>query len=113
LVQLNFRKTVQPLTEEYEIKPSIWDGTIRQITVHFPPGCNALVEVKVYHGGTQILPEKGGLALDDATPTFVVNRPVRAGDPIRVEWINHDDTYEHTVSVIVGIIRKPIEVPIL
>lgn len=113
MTQLNFRKSIAALAEEYEIKRSIWDGNIREITVHFPPGCNALVEVKVFHGSTQILPEKGGLALDDATPTFIVEREVRAGDSIRVDWINHDDSYAHTVSVIVGIIRKPLEAPIL
>jgi hypothetical protein len=104
MTQLNFRQTVPALSEVYEIKRSLETGIIKEITVHFPPGCNALLEVKVFHGSTQILPEKGGLALDDATPTFTVERYVRVGDPIRVEWINHDDTYEHTVSVVVGIV---------
>lgn len=113
MTQLNFRKSIAALAEEYEIKRAIWDGTIKEIIVHFPPGCNALVEIKVWHGSTQLLPEKGGLALDDATPTFVDDREVRAGDPIRVEWVNHDDTYSHTVSVVVGVIRKPLEAPIL
>jgi len=110
LAGLNFRKTVQPLTSEYEIKPSTYDGVIKEIIVHFPPGCNSLVEVKVFHGTTQILPEKGGIALDDATQGFIIEREVRSGDPIRVEWINHDDTYEHTISVIVNILRKPLAV---
>ena len=104
MTQLNFRNTVAALSEDYEIKRSLEDGTIKELVVHFPPGCNALVEVKVYHGSTQILPEKGGLALDDTSPTFIVERAVKAGDPIRVEWINHDDTYSHTISVIVGIV---------
>jgi hypothetical protein len=106
VTQLNFRKTVQPLTEEYEIKPVTEYGTIKQITVHFPDGCNSLVEVKVFHGTRQILPEKGGIALDNATPSFVIERDVSLGDPIRVEWINHDDTYPHSISVIVSIVPK-------
>jgi len=105
-MQLNFRKTVQPLTKEYEVKTLEEYGTIKQITVHFPPGCNSLVEVKVFHGTRQVLPDKDGIALDDATPTFTIERDVNLGDPIRVEWINHDDTYEHTVSVIVSTVPK-------
>jgi hypothetical protein len=101
--QLNFRQEVAALSEEHEIKTSLWKGTIKDIIVHFPPGANALVEVRVFHGSTQILPEKGGVALDDATPIFGVERPINLGDHIRVEWANHDDTYEHTISVIVNI----------
>lgn len=104
--QLNFRQTVSSTSDAYEIKSSSWTGTIKNIIVHFPPGSNALVEVKVFHGSTQILPEKGGVALDDATPSFGVERWIRLGDPIRVDWINHDDTYEHTISVVVNIEEK-------
>lgn len=67
-----------------------------------------MVGLKVYHGTKQLLPEKDELALDDATPTFGLDEPVNVGDPIRVDWINHDDTYSHSVSVIVGIIPKGI-----
>jgi len=104
MVQINFRKTVQPLTEESMVKTSPITGTIKQVTMHFPPGCNSLVEVKVYHGSKQIVPEMGGIALDNATPTFIVEEPVKQGDAIKVFWINHDDTYEHTITVVVGII---------
>jgi len=106
MTQLNFRKTVQPLTEEYEVKPSPVTGIIKQVTIHFPPGCNSLVEVKVFHGSKQIVPEKGGVALDDATPSFILEEKVNLGDSIRVDYVNHDDTYDHTISVIVGILPK-------
>ena len=110
MVQLNFRKTISALTEEEEIKYSPFTGTIKQVIMHFPPGANSLVEVKVYHGSKQIVPEKGGVALDNATPTFMIEEPVREGDAIKVVWINHDDTYEHTISVIVGIVPKLVAV---
>ena len=106
MTQLNFRKAVAALTEDYEIKSSLETGTIKNIIVHFPPGCNALIEIKVFHGSTQILPEKDGIALDDASPTFIIEKAVKAGDPIRVEWINHDSVYSHTISVIVGIVPR-------
>lgn len=104
--QLNFRKSIAALTEAFEIKSSLETGTIKEIVVHFPPGCNALVEIRVWHGSTQILPEKGGIALDGATSTFGIEKLIKLGDPIRVEWINHDNAYEHTVSIIVNIEKK-------
>lgn len=104
--QLNFRKSIAALTETFEIKRSLETGAIKEIVVHFPPGCNALVEIKVWHGSTQILPEKGGIALDGATPTFSIEKPIKLGDSIRVEWVNHDNIYEHTVSIIVNIEKK-------
>jgi len=103
MAQLNFRKTVAALTQEEESKSVPATGIVKQIVVHFPPGCNSLVEVKVFHGSKQILPEKGGIALDDATVPFGANEPVKVGDIIKVVWINHDDTYEHTISVVVYI----------
>lgn len=108
MAQLNFRNTTGTLAEDYEVKPSPVTGTIKEVIAHFPPGCNALVEIKVFQGMTQILPDKGSVALDDATQPFSIMRSINLGDPIRVDWINHDDTYTHTTSVVVSIEEKPI-----
>lgn len=64
--------------------------------------------IKVFHGMVQILPEKDELALDDATPTFAMERLINLGDSIRVDWINHDNTYSHTISVIVNIVPEKV-----
>jgi len=100
---INFRKEVQPLTADSEIQEIYVNGTIKEIVTHFPPGCNALVGIKVFLNTQQILPQEGVIALDNATQAFKLAVPCRKSDKLRVDWENHDDTYPHTVSVIVNI----------
>ncbi|MCD6493919.1 MAG: hypothetical protein J7K36_09045 [Archaeoglobaceae archaeon] len=100
---INFRKTVSPLTADSDTKTAYLDGAITEIILHFPPGCNALVGVKVFLNTRQILPQEGVIALDNATQSFKLFVPCKKGDIIRVDWENHDDTYSHTVSVIVNV----------
>ena len=100
--QLNFKKTVSALTEEKETQYSPLTGRIMSAILHFPPGCNSLVEILIRHKTEQILPEPpGGIALDDATPTFNLNHPVVKDEPIEVVWRNHDGLNSHTCPVII------------
>jgi hypothetical protein len=78
-------------------------GKITQITVHFPNGCNALVNVAVFWKNTQILPIAGFLALNDTTPQFFVNTPVQKNDPLIVQINNGDAANAHTVSVVISV----------
>lgn len=105
-MQIVFKKAVSALTEEFEIKRAEMNGIVKDIIVHFPPGCSSLTDVRVFMGTTQVLPRIGYIALDDATPTFGIQEPIKSGDTIRVEWVNTDATYAHTVSVIVNIIKE-------
>lgn len=100
---LSFRKTVPALTADHDIQFANLTGTIYRIVVHFPAGCCSLVAVKVFHGGKQILPRMGVLALDDTTQPFEIFEPVKSGDPIRIDFENHDGIHSHTVSVVVGL----------
>lgn len=93
-----------PLAKKDEIQYSPISGTIKNITLHFPPGCSSLVEVFVYHIKKQILPVgRTGVALDDATEVFHINEQIKQGDAIQVTAINHDDTYPHTVTILIYI----------
>ncbi len=103
-MQLNFKKTVAALGEYSENQGIQGSGQLNQIIVHFPPGCSALVDVRVFLNSEQILPNLGYLALDDATPTFSFAKVIRMGDNLRVEMVNTDDTYPHTISVIANIV---------
>lgn len=80
--------------------------------MHFPPGCCSLVELFIHKKKEQILPEgKTGIALDNATYIFQIDKPVTQGDPIQVTAVNHDDTYSHTVTAIIYVEEKtPISV---
>lgn len=106
-MQMNFSKTVGALTEESQTQTVQWNGKIDQIHISFPPGANSLVDVAVWHGTKQILPEKGYIALDDITPNFFFNESVSVGDHITVKWINTDNTFPHTISVIVNVMEEP------
>jgi hypothetical protein len=78
-------------------------GKITQITVHFPNGCNALVQVAVSWKGNQILPISGFIALNDTTPQFSANTPVQNDDLLTVQINNGDAGNAHTITVIISI----------
>ncbi len=75
-------------------------GHIKQITIHWPDGCSALVDVKVGLGVKQFCPREGYLALNNATPTYPFNVEVKEGDPIWVEMRN-TSLFPHNITVIV------------
>lgn len=104
--QLVFKKTLSALTEDSLNQNCPVTGVITEIVTHFPPGTKSFVDIRVFHGTKQILPDNGYLALDNASPTFSMNEEVNIGNNIRVEWINADSTFPHTISVIVNIVEK-------
>jgi len=74
--------------------------------MHFPSGCNALVQVRMLLGigGTQIQVtpiDDQFIALDDANYPFIVDREVSKDDIIYVEINNYDSVNAHQISVIV------------
>lgn len=102
--QMNYRVTASALTTQEETDDASISGIIDSIIAHFPPGVNALVELFVFHERQQILPEgRTGVTLDDATQSFTINEPIEQGDKIKVRVVNHDDTWQHTISVIISI----------
>ena len=100
---INIRETLQPLMQVSRISQIEKKGEINQIVVHFPAGCNALVAVRVYVGSEAVLPIIGDIALDDTTTSFNLYHLINPYDSVRVEIVNHDDSWEHTISVIIDI----------
>ena len=72
-----------------------FDGHIRQVSIHWPDGCDALVDVKVGYGQKQFCPREGFLALNDATPTYPFNIEIKEGVDIWVEMQNTDGGNPH------------------
>lgn len=108
-MQLNFRAEIPTLDEQKEKKYAPVDGIIKYATLHFPPGCNSLVESFIYHKKKRVLPNsRKGIALDDATKDFEINEKVEMEDQIQVKWVNHDDSFSHTLSTIIIINTEPI-----
>lgn len=75
-----------------------FSGYITQVTIHWPDGCNALVDVRIGHGTKQFCPDDGYLALNDATPTYPFNEWVSDNEEIWVEMRNTDGGNSHAIT---------------
>lgn len=104
--QVNFQQAVAPLAGGKWGKNCPWDAVITSVTMHFPPGCNALVDVAVGHSNTQMAPGEGYIALDEATPVIPMYEVVNIGEQLWVEIRNGDAVNPHTISVIVTLQRR-------
>jgi hypothetical protein len=78
-------------------------GFVKEVTIHWPAGCNALVDVAVEYETTRFCPRQGFIALNDTTPTFPFNFPVVKDHNIRVIMQNRDGGFVHNITVTVTI----------
>ncbi len=100
--QVVFRHTVLPLQGIMDHKRVPMLKTVKSITIHWPDGCNSLVDVAVgYSQDKRLLPEEGYLALNNATPTWAINKDTNS-DTLWVEIRNGDGVNQHVVSVIIN-----------
>jgi len=76
-----------------------FSGYIKQVTIHWPDGADALVDVRIGHGVVQFCPDEGFLALNDATPTYPFSEWVNDQEAIWVEMRNRDGGNEHSITV--------------
>ena len=109
--EINYRVNTSSLGTTSTIRYSPIKGVINSCILHFPSGCNSLVEVFLNIGTTQILPAPArgtgtanvGIALDGTTQSFNISHHVDKDDPIELNIKNHDDTEDHTISAIIYI----------
>jgi hypothetical protein len=80
-----------------------FDGWLQLVTIHWPGGCNALVDVTVIYGSQQFLPDAGFLALDDVTKDYWYGKQkwVLQNQPIIVHMRNRDALFTHNITVTV------------
>lgn len=101
--QVSFRRphtTVPGTTERILSEASPISGKVNTIVLHYPNGCNQLVEITCYINQEPILPIVGDfIALKDATEKFPINRLVRKDDKLRVKIAN-TDVGPHTPNII-------------
>ncbi len=108
-----FTKTISTLEETSEEHRVPFNGTITEVTMYFPAGCEAAVDVRLlYFEGKEkqfVVPaiDEKYIALDDTSTSFIVNFPVKANGKLKVEFLNYDDTNQHIISVIVTLISAP------
>ena len=100
--QIVFKHTVAALAglTDHQRIPML--KMVRTITIHWPDGCNALVDVAVgYSQDKRLLPEEGYLALNGTTPTWTINKEIDS-DTLWVDIRNSDASNPHTISVVVN-----------
>lgn len=104
---IKFSRTVPAATRQTETRRIGFDGFLRDVFLHFPPGPSNLVEVRLLkrkrRSEVQIVPKEFDtfIALDNTIlPLTQLGIPVDAGDELICEWNNYDSTYPHTVPVI-------------
>ena len=107
--QVEYRRTIPPLTGGRITRVSPITGIITSITVHFPRGCNQLVSLRFgieREGKGQVFPSPSEtyIALDDWTKEFALNEYVEQGDQIWVDVLNADFLNAHTPVVLIEIV---------
>ncbi|MBA7611169.1 hypothetical protein ES703_18388 [subsurface metagenome] len=103
------RETVQPLKGTKAAKPSPLTGRITQLVLHFPDGCNALVDVAIGHKDTWVCPNEIDtfIALNDATPVLTINEPIEKAEEMWMIIRNADGGNAHAISVTFTIVGVP------
>lgn len=105
--QVPFSETLPPLQGVLMEEPCPLTGEIVEVTMHWPDGCNGLVDLQFGHGEVSLFPSKKGeyLALNDATPTYSnLKELVSKGDRLWAELRNGDGGNPHKPSIIVTLI---------
>lgn len=106
--EVNYRIETESLNMSRVTRYSPETGILNSAIIHFPAGCEMLVEVFINHKMKQVLPTpvKGGtggsvgVALDDTTQSFNINIPVKRDDPLEVLIYNHDEENSHTLTIV-------------
>lgn len=95
----------QPVRHQFLINR----GTIIRAYIHFPWGCAGLVKLRVLHEGHPFLPVEADAHIrgDDFTFDLPIMYEIRnMPELITIEAWNEDDTYDHTVDVLLLTVPK-------
>ena len=98
---IRFGRAVLPATGVRIYETILFKARVTNVIIHFPPGCNGLVDVSVYRAAERILPREGAIALNNVTLVydFGVGNNVDDGVDIMVDIANADAVWPHTITV--------------
>jgi len=101
--QISFRQALAPLQgiRLQEVVPI--NGVVTSISLHFPLGCAALVDIAIGYQTRQILPIEGFVALDNATPVYPIRERVKKDELFWCVMNNADALNPHTPAVAITI----------
>ena len=97
-----------------ETKLHVVRGVIHNVWVHFPAGCAGLARVQILEGLHQIAPTNTGQSFKgDGTDINYREHYELTNFPswITIKTWNTDDTYDHTIVVGLGILKKEVLLP--
>lgn len=97
--QVAFQMALNPLQGMEWHKYAPIGGTIVSVGFHYPDGCDSIVDVQFGHGKEQVYPNDGFLALNDASPVYPADEPVKFEDTLWVIGENGDGANPHTITV--------------
>lgn len=109
--------TIPPSTTvnaESEINVKLTHGILHKIEIMFPTGCFGLAGVSMHDALHQILPTSPETYFigDGETISFREHLPIlEAPYTIQIRGINYDDTFNHTITVRLGILPLEILAP--
>lgn len=101
--QIPFIKTLTALQGATLTERCPFSGYMTEVTISWPGGCRALVDIAIGHGKTHLCPREGYLALDNVTVSYAFNEPVRESEELWVEMINGDDSNSHHIEVTISV----------
>lgn len=103
------RKIITPANSTKEEEIEIEGHVITNISVFFPPGCQALVAVSFWYGIKQIAPTEEGTDLRGSGEAVTWDEYWELPESpckIRIKVVNEDDTYSHIVLVRIVVKKK-------
>ena len=112
--EINYHVATALLSTTRTIRYSPITGMINSAILHYPSGCNGLVEVILHQGTNQVLPTPAtggtgdvGICLDAVTTQpFAIHKPIIQREILELVIINHDNANPHTITVIIQIDEK-------
>lgn len=89
--------------KRYEKAP--FTGYATEVKIHWPDGCDHLVDVAISNDRTLFCPREGFLALNDTTVTYPFGRSVKVeeGNELGVEMRNGDGANPHAITVTIRV----------
>ncbi|GAH78486.1 unnamed protein product, partial [marine sediment metagenome] len=104
--EIRITQNVLPTQAVILTQEAPFDGYVREVKIHWPPGCAGWVSVRVGYRTKQFCPFEGFLALDNVTPTYPFNEYVQHTENLWVEIQNADGTNAHRITVMLNIREK-------
>jgi hypothetical protein len=98
---IRFGRAVLPATGVRIYETVLFKARVTNVVIHFPPGCNGLVDVAVYRAAERIVPREGAISLNNVTLVydFGVGNDIDDGIDIMVDIANADAVWPHTITV--------------